>query len=192
VALLSASVSICGAGDVAVTAGLYLAAAGVGCLRVSSAAAEAIEGANPDCHVIRLATHTAVDAVEGAAAVLCAGADTATCARLGAACVDVGVPWLIGNVADTSGWVRLCRGADGPCTRCLAHAPEHSRCDYDPLAQMVAGMVGTLLATETIKVLLNLPSAAVSRQLVFEALDGELRDAVVATKRCCPLCGSGG
>ena len=53
-ALLAATVAMCGSSELATTAALYLAGAGIGHLCVSPPTAAAIEGLNPDCHVVVL------------------------------------------------------------------------------------------------------------------------------------------
>jgi len=190
--LLSGVLTIWGSGDLAATAGRYLAAAGVGYLRVSSSTAALIDGVNPDCHVVALEADARAQTVDGAAAVLCAGADRATCARIGAACVAAGVPWMVGDATGTVGWMYSCDGVDASCYGCVAQAVGHAGRGCGPLEQVTAGFIGTLLATEAMKVMLNLRSATVGRRIVFDAPSGDVRDAPVLKDPCCTVCGSAG
>lgn len=188
--LLSATVTICGSGELAATAGVYLAAAGVGCMRVSLSTGAVIDGINPDCHVVPFEVSATADALRGAVVVLCAGADAAFCADIGAACVAAGVPWIVGDVSDAMGWMCVCHGVDAPCSWCVAHAVGHVGRGTGPLGQVTAGFIATLLATEAIKFMLNLRSAAGSPRLVFDVLSGDVREEPVTKDPRCPMCGS--
>ena len=187
-ALLSATVTVCGRSELATTAGLYLAAAGVGHLRVSPPTAAAIQGVNPDCQVACLASDAAADAVRSAAVVLCAGATAARCVLMHAACDAAGVPVIFADATDTAGWMSVCGSADDPCHRCLRRQLGRMGRGAAPLASVTAGCICTLLATEAIKIMLGMPPSYVGRLLTFDVLGGEVRDDPVMKDPCCAVC----
>jgi molybdopterin/thiamine biosynthesis adenylyltransferase len=187
-ALLGATVTICGSTELATTAALYLAGAGVGHLRVSPPTAAAIDGLNPDCHVAVSTSDAAPDVVGGARVVLCAAASEAAGARIHAACVAAGVPLLVGDATATAGWMSACAGSDGACYTCLTR---QRRCADGgaPLGTVTAGFIGTLLATEAIKIVLGLRPSSVGRRLTFDALGAEIRVEAVTSDPQCITCG---
>jgi molybdopterin/thiamine biosynthesis adenylyltransferase len=187
-ALLSATVAICGSNALATTAGLYLAAAGVGHLRLSAPAVAAIAGVNPDCQVTTLASDAATEVMRGAAVVLCAGARGATCA-IHDSCVEARVPVILGDATDTVGWMSV--GVPGaPCSGCLTRQLQATVDSAAPLGTVTAGFIGTLLATEAVKIILGLQPSTVGRRVTFAALAGEVRDEPVMRTPQCPVCGS--
>jgi molybdopterin/thiamine biosynthesis adenylyltransferase len=191
IALLSATVTVYGSQALATTAALYLAAAGVGHLRVSPPTAAAIAGVNPDCEVASPAAVSAADTVPGAAAVLCAGAGAATCAVIDAACLAAGIPLIIGEATGTVGWLSVRNAPDAACATCLA-PPRADTGDGDaPLGGVAAALIGTLLATEAVKIVLGLQPSYVGHRVTFDVLAGDVRDEPVTQDPRCPVCGSG-
>ena len=206
-ALLSATVAIRGSNEMATTAALYLAAAGVGRLCVSPATLAAIEAVNPDCQLVLEdgGEPTAMDAVRPAA-VLCAGAGPDICVRVNAACVAMHVPMIVGEAADalgafgalgTLGWMSICAGHEPgtPCYRCLSPRFESVRRSdtvlalAPPLGTVTAGFIGTLMATEAMKIMLRLRVAYAGRLVTFDALAGEIHEEPVAKDPQCAVCG---
>ncbi|KPL07864.1 adenylyltransferase [candidate division BRC1 bacterium SM23_51] len=82
---------------------------------------------------------------------------------------------------------------DEPCYRCLF--PEPPPPGYVPttaevgILGAVAGLIGTIQATECIKYLIGLGTNLNGRLLVYEALGTTFRPIEVNKDRCCRLCG---
>ncbi len=190
-ALLSATVTIGGDDQLATTAGRYLAAAGIGRLRVSPPLAAAIDGMTPDCQVTCLASDAAA-AVRGAAVVLCAGAAVLPCVQLHAAGVAAGVPVIFAAATDAVGWMSACAGTDGPCYECLVRQLERVGSETAPLGTVVAGCMGTLLATEAIKLVLGLRPSYVGRLVTVDVLAGDVRVTDVIKDPRCTVCAGQG
>lgn len=195
--LLSTTVTVCGSGELAMTAALYLAAAGVGHLSVAAPIAAAIDGLNPDCRVTLLAldytSDAATAAVYGAAAVLCADANPATCALMNVASMAVHVPLLVGEAVEVTGWMSACAGfdPDAPCYACLPRPIENIRpLDGTALGGVAAGVIGSLLATEAIKLVLHLGASPIGRRLSYDALASEVREERLRKDAQCPACGA--
>jgi adenylyltransferase/sulfurtransferase len=200
-ALLSATVTICGSTELATTAARYLAAAGVGYLCVSPPTAAAIEGLNPDCHIASGAWddgHPRATAAQrsppgrSTTVLVCAGASVDTCAFMNATSVTTRVPLIFGDAAGAVGRMSVCAGfeRDAPCYVCLARQLGGT-CGDDAaaLASVTAGFIGTLLATEAIKMLLSLPPSCVGRLVTFDALASEVHETPVGKDPWCAACG---
>jgi molybdopterin/thiamine biosynthesis adenylyltransferase len=85
--------------------------------------------------------------------------------------------------------------AGGPCYRCLFPEPPDPdlvpRCDTVGIFGAVAGVMGSLQATEVLKELLGLGTSMAGQLLLFDALDQTFRKIKVARDPDCPVCGAG-
>lgn len=83
--------------------------------------------------------------------------------------------------------------AGGPCYRCLyPEAPppgEVPSCDQAGILGAVAGVLGTLQATEVLKELLGIGESMAGRLLIYDALTAALRTVKVKPDPACALCG---
>jgi molybdopterin/thiamine biosynthesis adenylyltransferase len=200
-ALLSASVTICGSTELATTTAHYVAAAGIGFLRVPPSTALAIEGLNPDCHVVAGAWNDelppATDAQPSTlgrspAVLVSAGADADTCALMNATAITMRVPLIIGETAGALGRMSICAGfeRDAPCYVCLSRQLGRTfSSDAAALGSVAAGFIGTLLATEVIKTVLRLRPNCVGRLVTFDARAGEVHESPVVKDPRCAVCG---
>jgi adenylyltransferase/sulfurtransferase len=81
----------------------------------------------------------------------------------------------------------------GPCYRCLF--PERPppdlipRCEEAGILGSVAGVMGTLQATEVLKELLGLGESLAGRLLIYDALGATFRTITVPRDPACALCG---
>jgi molybdopterin/thiamine biosynthesis adenylyltransferase len=196
--LLEASVAIVGADDRCATAAVYLAAAGVGRLGISPTAAPALTAVNPDCalsHLPPVTRATAVDIVRTCDVVLACGAGYDTCILLNAACVAAHTPFLWGDTHGPLGHVAVLAGddTDAPCYACLrardSQQPAHGE-QPAVLAEATAAFVGTLQATEAIKLLLGMRATPAGLVLTYDALAGTVTERRVANDPHCATCGA--
>ncbi|MBT5095806.1 MAG: molybdenum cofactor biosynthesis protein MoeB, partial [Halobacteriovoraceae bacterium] len=81
----------------------------------------------------------------------------------------------------------------GPCYRCLYPSPPPPElapnCEEAGVLGVLPGLIGTLQATEVIKVILNLGSICSGKLIHYDALDCEMTSVSVPKKEDCPLCG---
>ncbi len=109
------------------------------------------------------------------------------------ACVLEGKPDVYGSIFRFDGQVSIFGGPDGPCYRCLypEPPPEHlvPSCAEGGVLGVLAGLVGTWQATETLKLILGIGAPLVGRLLLIDALDARLREVRVPRDPGCPLCG---
>jgi adenylyltransferase/sulfurtransferase len=109
--------------------------------------------------------------------------------------VRLGVPLVSGAVLRFEGQLTTVLTGEGdPCYRCLypAPPPEGSvpTCSQAGVLGSVAGTMGTLMATETLKLLLGIGSPLAGRLLLYEALSGEFRTVTYGREPACPACRS--
>jgi adenylyltransferase/sulfurtransferase len=191
--LLDSKVLVVGAGGLGAPVLMYLAAAGIGTLGIvdhdvvdlsnlqrqiihsvddigrpkTRSAAERLETINPDITIIEHRTRlTANNAAE-----LFADYD------------------LI-----VDGQLSTFKAYDGgPCYRCLFPEPPDPdmvpRCDTVGIFGAVAGVMGSLQATEVLKELLGLGTSMSGQLLLFDALDQTFRKIKVPKDPDCPTCG---
>ena len=85
-------------------------------------------------------------------------------------------------------------GENRPCYRCLFPSPPRPnmvpRCETAGIFGAVAGVIGTLQATEVLKELLGLGTSLSGRLLLYEGLSGNFRTLKVKRDAACALCGS--
>lgn len=110
------------------------------------------------------------------------------------ACVKTKRPLVSGAVVRFEGQVAVFRAdlPDHPCYRCLypdTNAPEEICAEFGVLAP-AAGVIGSLQATETIKVLLGIGQTLAGRLLVLDLLDMEWRTLRLRKDPACPVCAS--
>jgi len=81
-----------------------------------------------------------------------------------------------------------------PCYRCIfpsAPPPDIApRCEEAGIFGALAGVVGTMQATEILKELLGLGTGLAGRLLLYDAMDVMLRTVAIPKNPDCPLCGN--
>ncbi len=110
------------------------------------------------------------------------------------ACVRAGVPLVTGAVIRFEGHLTtVLPGPGAPCWRCVFPAPPPDgavpTCAQAGILGAVAGTIGALMATETVKVLLGIGRPLRGRLLRFDALSGEFRTSAYGRDPACPAHG---
>ncbi len=118
----------------------------------------------------------------------------ATRFAVNAACVAAGTPLVSGAVIRWEGQVSVynARPAD-PCYRCLygAGGEVEDTCSQNGILAPVAGIVGTIQATEALKVLSGVGTTLAGRLLILDALEMRFRHLTLTKDPDCPVCGRG-
>lgn len=90
-------------------------------------------------------------------------------------CVMLGIPNIYGSIFRFEGQVSVFDGRDGPCYRCVFPEPPPPglvpSCAEGGVLGVVPGTVGTLQATEGLKLLLGVGDSLKGRMLLYNALD---------------------
>ena len=178
----------------------------VGRPKVESAAAR-LADVNPhvrvEPHAVRLSSANALE-ILGAWDVVVDGTDNfATRYLVNDACVLLGRPNVWGSVFRFEGQASVFAHADGPCYRCVFPEPPAPdtvpSCAEGGVFGVLPGLVGTIQATEVLKLLLGGEAAAetqafgeslVGRLLVVDALRMTFRDVRLRRDPACPACGT--
>ena len=111
------------------------------------------------------------------------------------ACVAVRKPLVSGAVVRFEGQVGVFRPdlPDSPCYACLYRdtgAEEGDLCSQFGVLAPAAGLIGTIQATEALKVLLGIGETLTGRVLVVDALRMEFRTLRLRRDPACPVCGA--
>jgi len=90
-------------------------------------------------------------------------------------CVMLGIPNVYGSIFRFDGQVSVFDAEDGPCYRCIFPEPPPPglvpSCAEGGVLGVLPGTVGTLQATEAIKLLLGIGTTLTGRMLLYNALD---------------------
>jgi len=170
--------------------------ASVGRDKVSSAA-DMIKAINPGVSVSAINQNLDDDAlteqVKLADAVVDCTDNFTTRFTLNRICVEQKTPLISGAVIRMEGQVTVFRPdhADSPCYRCLYQEMDEigEACSQVGILAPVAGIIGAIEATETIKVLLGLGETLEGRLLVLDAATMEWRTLKLRKDPACPVCG---
>jgi sulfur-carrier protein adenylyltransferase/sulfurtransferase len=107
--------------------------------------------------------------------------------------VFLGVPNIYGSIFRFEGQVSVFWAKHGPCYRCLYSEPPPPglvpSCAEGGVLGILPGVVGTLQATETIKVLLGIGEPLIGRLLLYDALSMHFRELKLRKDPECPVCG---
>jgi sulfur-carrier protein adenylyltransferase/sulfurtransferase len=109
------------------------------------------------------------------------------------ACILLGKPNVYGSIFRFEGQVTLFGMPDGPCYRCLYPEPPPPglvpSCAEGGVLGVLPGIVGSLQAMETIKLLIERGESLVGRLLLFDALALKFRELKLHKNPNCPMCG---
>jgi adenylyltransferase/sulfurtransferase len=114
----------------------------------------------------------------------------ATRFALNAACVAAKVPLISGAAIRLEGQVAVfdARSATSPCYRCLYEDSEEDlTCAANGVLAPLVGVVGSMQALETIKVLVGFGSTLAGRLLLFDARYSQWRELTLAKYEKCPV-----
>jgi molybdopterin/thiamine biosynthesis adenylyltransferase/rhodanese-related sulfurtransferase len=109
------------------------------------------------------------------------------------ACVLAGKPNVYGSVFRWEGQVSVFATKGGPCYRCLFREPPPPglvpNCAEGGVVGVLPGIIGSIQALETIKLLLGAGTSLAGRLLIFDALALEWREVTLRRNPECPICG---
>jgi adenylyltransferase/sulfurtransferase len=109
------------------------------------------------------------------------------------ACVKLGKPNVYGSIFRFEGQVSVFYAKEGPCYRCMFPTPPPPglvpSCAEGGVLGILPGTIGTLQATEAIKLLLGLGEPMIGRMLLYDALEMSFTTIKVRKNPNCPVCG---
>jgi adenylyltransferase/sulfurtransferase len=109
------------------------------------------------------------------------------------ACVMAGRPNVYGSVFRFEGQAAVFATPGGPCYRCLHPEPPPAglipNCAEGGVLGVLPGIIGTIQATETIKILTGIGESLAGKLLLFDALRMRFRQITLPRDPACPVCG---
>jgi len=109
------------------------------------------------------------------------------------ACVILGKPNAYGSIFRFEGQASVFATKGGPCYRCLYPEPPPPglvpSCAEGGVLGVLPGVIGTIQATESIKLLLGAPNPLIGRLLLYDAWGMKFRELKLRRDPECPVCG---
>nr|HEV7954308.1 molybdopterin-synthase adenylyltransferase MoeB [Candidatus Acidoferrales bacterium] len=164
----------------------------------SEAAKERLAAMNPaieiTTHETRLTSENALDLFKDYDIIVDGTDNFPTRYLVNDACVLLGKPNVYGSIFRFEGQVSIFGAPDGPCYRCLYPEPPPPglvpSCAEGGVLGVLPGIVGSLQAVETIKLILGAGDPLIGRLLLFDALGMKFRELKLKKNPDCPLCGA--
>ena len=109
------------------------------------------------------------------------------------ACVKLGIPNVYGSIFRFEGQLSVFYAEEGPCYRCMFPEPPPPglvpSCAEGGVLGILPGTIGTMQATEAIKLLLGIGEPMIGRMLLYDALDMSFQTIKLRKDPNCPVCG---
>lgn len=172
------------------------ATSNIGLLKADSAK-EAIKAINPHVEVntihARLTSSNAREVVEGYDIIVDGSDNFPTRYLLNDAGVLLRKPVVYGSIFRFEGQVSVFDAREGPCYRCLYPEPPAPElvpnCAEGGVLGVLAGIIGSLQASETIKTLLQIGEPLIGKLLLVDALRTEFNLLRLKKNPACSICG---
>ena len=169
----------------------------VGVPKVESAAAR-LRDLNPmitiETYPAPLTSHNALDILAGYDLILDGTDNFPTRYLLNDAAVILGRMLVYGSIYRFEGQVSVFGAPDGPCYRCLLPEPPPPHlvpsCAEAGVLGVLPGTIGTIQATEAIKLILGVGEPLIGRLLLYDALDMSFDIIKLSKRPDCPVCGA--
>jgi adenylyltransferase/sulfurtransferase len=147
-----------------------------------------------ELHAERLTSANALEII-GAYDIVVDGTDNfATRYLVNDACVLLGKPNVYGSIFRFEGQASVFSTPTGPCYRCLFPEPPPPgmvpSCAEGGVLGVLPGIVGTIQATEAIKLVIGIGTSLAGRLLLVDALTMAFRTVTLRRDPACPACGT--
>ena len=152
---------------------------------------------NPDVKIeeypVRLESGNAMRVLDGWDVVIDGSDNFPTRYLVNDACVLLGIPFVYGAIFRFEGQASVFGHGDGPCYRCLFRDPPPPdmvpSCAEAGVLGVLPGLVGTIQATEAIKLVLGIGDPLIGRLLLVDTLAMEFREVELRRDPECAACG---
>jgi adenylyltransferase/sulfurtransferase len=160
-------------------------------------AKDRLSALNPEVRVetfeTRLTSANALDLFRGYDVILDGTDNFATRYLVNDACVLLGIPNAYGSIFRFEGQASVFATKHGPCYRCLYPEPPPPglvpSCAEGGVLGVLPGVIGTIQANESIKLILGAGSTLVGRLLLYDAWGMRFRELKLRRDPECPVCG---
>jgi sulfur-carrier protein adenylyltransferase/sulfurtransferase len=109
-------------------------------------------------------------------------------------CVLLGKPYVYGSILRFEGQVSVFDARNGPCYRCLFREPPPPglvpSCAEGGVLGVMPGIIGTMQALETIKLIIGRGETLTGRLALFDALSFKWRELKLKKNNDCAICGA--
>ena len=168
----------------------------IGMLKTESAA-RTLGALNPDVKVVEYRerlTSENVDRIIAGYDVIVDGTDNfPTRYLLNDASLLHRIPVVHASIFRFEGQLTVFQPFDGPCYRCLFPEPPPAElapsCAEGGVLGVLPGILGTLQATEALKLLLGIGESLAGRLLLIDALEASFHEVTLRRDPSCPVCG---
>jgi molybdopterin/thiamine biosynthesis adenylyltransferase len=215
--LKAARILVAGAGGLGTVISLYLAAAGVGHLRIidcdvveesnlnrqilhwskdlgrpkTDSAGEKLSALNPLIVLERISDRIVEENVgemtRGCDLIVDAMDNFPTRHLLNRTAVEKGIPFIHGAVRGLFGQTTTVIPGETPCLRCLF--PASPPREVFPIIGATCGVIGSIEASEAIKLLTGQGKPLAGRLFLWDGLAGSADSLTIEKDPCCPVCG---
>ena len=163
----------------------------------TESALERLEDINPhiaiDTYDVSLNSKNARDIIGGYDLVVDGTDNFPTRYLINDVCVFTGKPFVFGGIFRFYGQVSIFCTEEGPCYRCLFPSPPPAdsvpSCAEGGVLGFLPGTIGTIQASEAVKLILGIGNTLAGRLLTYNALDVDFRIFDVRKDPECPVCG---
>jgi molybdopterin/thiamine biosynthesis adenylyltransferase/rhodanese-related sulfurtransferase len=160
-------------------------------------AREKLESLNPNVKIetyeMRLTSENALDLIKEYDIVVDGTDNFPTRYLVNDACVFLKKPNVYGSIFRFEGQVSVFYADKGPCYRCLYKEPPPPglvpSCAEGGVLGVLPGIIGTIQALETIKLILGIGEPLIGKLLLFDALKMKFRELKLRKDPECPVCG---
>lgn len=165
--------------------------------RKTASARARLEALNPDVevveHPVRLTSDNALDVLRGWDVVVDGSDNFPTRYLVNDACVLLGIPLVYGAIFRFDGQASVFAAEGGPCYRCLFRDPPPPGlvpgCAEAGVLGALPGIVGSIQAAETIKLIAGIGAPMIGRLLLIDTFGAEYRTLEIRRDPDCPVCG---
>jgi molybdopterin/thiamine biosynthesis adenylyltransferase/rhodanese-related sulfurtransferase len=162
-----------------------------------SAAADRLRNLNPEIQIDTFEAHltsdNALDILKDYDIVVDGTDNFPTRYLVNDACVLLGKPNVYGSIFRFEGQVTIFGYPGGPCYRCLYPEPPPPglvpSCAEGGVLGVLPGIVGTIQACETLKLIIGKGDPMIGRLMLFDALGMKFRELKLRKNPECPMCG---
>lgn len=159
-------------------------------------AAEALQDLNPDVTVrpykVTLKANNVLDIFDGYDIIVDGADNFPTRYLINDASLHLRTPVVHGSIFRFEGQASVFWPYKGPCYRCLFPQPPPPEmapsCSEAGVLGVLPGVIGTIQATEAIKMLLDIGETLVGKLLTYDALEEEFRTLNLHRDPSCPAC----
>ena len=161
-------------------------------------AKERLQKVNPDVkvvpYVLRICSKNALDIIKDYDIVVDGSDNFPTRYLANDACVILKKPLVHGAFFRVDGQAMVIKPPEGPCYRCMFSEPPPPgtvpSCQEAGVLGALAGTIGLIQATETLKLILGVGEPLVGKLIIYSSMEMSFRKVKVPKDPNCPVCGT--